>query len=153
MKFTKNIFLIVGLMLLNLSCSKKMNPEQSKTKIEFTEERRLNHGLNIKQATIINSLQELTELYGKLQDPSFPRSAPIPSFDENTEAILIIKPKLKNLTYGDIEIESIEKSKSKLWINYREIENWEFSENKWDNPIVILRVSEKPSEIQLNRIN
>ncbi|SMC42583.1 hypothetical protein [Moheibacter sediminis] len=157
MKFNKNIFLFAGItfLSLNLSCSnsKNMNAAQSQNFIEFTEERKLNHSLNLKETTIINSAQELTELYSKLRDKSIPRSAPIPAFDENTESIIILKPTLKNLTYADIEIESIEKVKSKLRINYREIENWEFTENKWNNPIVILRISEKPSEIQLNRIN
>lgn len=121
--------------------------------VDFTEERRLNYDLNLEEVTVINTSQELVELYGKLHDPEIPRSAPIPTFDENTESILVIKPILRNLTYGDIEIQSIEKSNSKLKINYREIESWEFAENKWNDPIVIVRVSEKPSEIKLNKIN
>lgn len=157
MKFTRNIYLLIGFsfLALNLSCSnsKNITTEQSQTSIEFTEERRLNHPLNLNETTIINSSQELIELYGKLEDKSIPRSAPIPSFDGNIESIIVIKPTLKKLKYGDIEIESVEQIKSKLRINYREVENWEFTENKWNNPIVIIRVTEKPSEIQLNKIN
>lgn len=147
------IFLILTGLSLSCSNSKNINSEQSQISIDFTEERRLNHNLSLKETTIINSVQELNELYSKFNDKSIPRSAPIPTFDEKTESILVLKPTLENLTYGDIEIESVEKIKSKLKINYREIENWEFTENKWSNPIVILRISEKPSEIQLNRIN
>lgn len=157
MKFNKYIFLFanIAFLSLNLSCSnsKNMNAGQSKISVEFTEERRLNHTLSLKESTIINTSQELIELYSQLEDRTTPRSAPIPAFDENTESILIIKPTLKSLKYGDIEIVKIEKVKDQLMINYREIENWEFAKKKWRNPTVILKISEKPSEIQLNKIN
>lgn len=159
MNLIKLIFISVGLTFIGLisSCSnsKNMNSSQPQetVQIEFSEERRLNHDLNLKELTVINTIKELTEIYGELADPNIPRSAPIPTFDENSESILVIKPKLKTFTHGDIEIESVEKSNSKIIINYKEIENWEFTENKWDDPIVIIKISEKPSEIQLNKIN
>lgn len=130
-----------------------MNATNPEEKIEFHEERRLNYEIDLKEVTIVNTIKDLTELYSQFKNPSVPRSAPIPVFDEKTESILIIKPKLETLTFGDIQIKSIEKSNSTLTINYRETENWEFTENKWSDPIIILRVSEKPSEIQLNKIN
>lgn len=154
----KKLWLLSLTMLgLFVSCSQSQNMSQDTSQntlqIEFTEERRLNHEIDLKETAIINDLQQLTELYGRLEDPSVPRSAPIPPFDENTESILVLKPVLKNHPYGDIQIENIEKSGSILTIHYQEIENWEYTENKWSDPIVILKVSTKPSEIKLNKIN
>src|SRR5690606_39197545 len=149
--FLTNI-LLLG-MILSCSNSKKLNNNNSTSSIEFTEERRLNFNSDLKEATIINSSQKLIALYGKMEKPNAPRSAPIPAFDEATESILVIKPKLKDYQYADVEILSIDKLNSKLIVNYKEVENWEFTEYNWSDPIVILRVSEKPSEIQLNKIN
>ena len=144
------------IMGLSVSCSqsKNMHPDASHNNrpIEFTEERRLNHAIDLAEATVIRDLQELTRLYGRLEDPSTPRSAPIPFFDEETESVIVLKPVLEN-DYGDIQVENMEESNGTLTIYYREIENWEYRENKLSNPIVILRVSTKPSEIKLNKIN
>ncbi len=157
LSINKLFLLVLAMLGLFSACSnsQNMNSSQSQnaSQIEFTEERRLNHKIDLNEVTIINTLQELTELYSRMENPDVPRSAPIPPFNEKTESVLVIKPVLKNLVNGDIEIESIKKSKSKLTVNYKEIENWEYSENKWSNPIVIIKISDKPSEIKLNKIN
>ena len=147
--------ILVGLGVSSCSNSKKITSNQSENseEMEFTEERRLNNSIKLEEISIINSLDELIELYGKLNDPNVPRSAPIPTFDEQNETILVIKPKLKSETFKDVEIVSIQNKDSQLEINYKEVENWEFTENKWKDPIVILKVTGKFSDIQIKKIN
>lgn len=147
------LFLYLSIISLNYSCLNSKNMSTESSPIEFTEERRLNHAIDLKEITLINNMEELTNLYAKLNDPNIPRSAPIPVFDENSEMILVIKPKLETIVNGDIEIESVTQLNSKIMVNYKEIENWEYKENKSTHPIVIIRISEKSSEIKLNKIN
>lgn len=157
MNIYKPTFFILVFILVSatISCtnSKTVTQSASKENIEFTEERRLNHTADLKEATIINTSKELIALYSKFKDPNIPRSAPIPAFDESSESIIVIKPKNFEKKYADIEIVSIDEINSTLIVSYKEIENYEFTENQWNNPIVILRISKKPSEIKLNKIN
>ncbi len=153
----KVLFLSLILVGLGISCSnsKKIASNQSENneEMEFTEERRMNNPIKLDEISIINSSKELIELYGKLNDPEVPRSAPIPPFDDQNETILVIKPRLKSETFKDIEIVRIQNNDSQLIINYKEIENWEFTENKWKDPIIILKVTGKFSDIQIKKIN
>lgn len=154
-----NKLAIFGLVFIGTICSCTNSKELSSTQsenfenVKFTEERRLNHTINLAEITIINTLADLTELYGNLQDPDLPRSAPIPPFDEKNEFILVLKPEMNANTFKDIEIENVQKSGNQLIVNYREVENAEYAENKWNDPIVILKVTGKESEIQINKIN
>ncbi len=154
--FLSNKLTGIGVLVLSalfVSCTPSQNMSENGTPVEFTEERRLNHSIDLPETSIIHTIKELTELYGKLEDPSFPRSAPIPPFDSEKESILVLKPILKELKYGEIQIENIEKSNATLTVHYREVESWESAENNWSDPIIILKVSEKPSKIKLNKIN
>lgn len=148
-------FSIFGFLLV-ISCAnykKNMPVSKNGEKIEFTEERRLNAEINLKEYTIINSTKGIKELYMRLNDSRFSRSAPIPVLEEGSNAyFLVLKPLLKNKKYGDIEIEKLEKNGSILFVNYKEIESLEYAEKKQTNPIVILRVFNAPSEIKLNLI-
>lgn len=151
--FTRISLPIVILFSLIYSCSNFKNMNAASTSIEFNEERRLNQKIDLEEITLVNNMEELTQLYAKLKDPQIPRSAPIPVFDESSEMMVVIKPKLEKSVYADIEIEGVTKSNSKITVSYKEVENWEFQQNKWIDPIVIIRISEKSSEIQLNKIN
>lgn len=153
MNFVKinSIFSILTILCISCSSPRIMNSELEE--ISFAEERRLNFPIQIPEFQIINSPEELVNIYQSFHNPEIPRSAPIPVFDKNSESILVLKPKLKQLKYGDLQIERVQKSGSLLIISYKEIESQEFTTNRWSDPIVILKVSEKPSEIQLNKIN
>lgn len=148
-------FSIFGFLLV-ISCAnykKNMPISKNVEKVEFTEERRLNAEINLKDYTIINSTKGIKELYMRLSDSKFSRSAPIPVLEEGSKAyFLVLKPMLKNKKYGDIEIEKLEMNGSVLFVNYKEIESLEYAEKKQSNPIVILRVFSAPSEIKLNLI-
>lgn len=150
--------MILSVILIGLnSCShsKKIASTQSENieNVTFTEERKLNSLIELDEISMIHSTEELIELYAKLNDPNVPRSAPIPSFDESSETIIVVKPKLKSQSFGDIEIVSVQNSDSQLNINYKEIESWEFTENKWKDPVVILKVAGKFNALQIKKIN
>lgn len=145
------VIFLIGFFSCNNSKELSSSSTQNNENVQFTEERRLNSQLNLDEITVIRTVPELVALYEKLNDPNFPRAAPIPLFDEATEFMLVVKPKISTLTYGDIEIEAIQKSASKLIVKYKEIENWEFTENKWKDPVVILRVSGKSAPIELKK--
>lgn len=129
----------------------KSATENSQNPVEFTEERRLNLAKDLPETKIIHSMEELTKLYGELNDPNFPKSAPIPSFDPEKESMILLKPKLKERNFGDIEIIDMKMVDSQLIVVYKEIENWESSENKWNDPILILRVEGKPKRVVLEK--
>jgi len=154
------LFLLFILLIIsiNLSCSNSQKIKESKDhpvlqKVDFAEERRLNFPINLNEATIITTVKELTELYSKLEDTNVPRSAPIPVFNEQSESFIILKPKLTKVQNGDIEIIDVKKDQTTLIINYREIQNFEYSENNWNNPILVIKVSDKPSKIKLIKNN
>lgn len=128
-----------------------VNVKQSGENVEFVEMRRLNSGINLKELSVIHSTTGIKELYGRLNE-GFSRSAPIPVLENNNEFFLVLKPKLKNVQYGDIHIEKIEAKGPVLIVNYKEIENWEYAEKKLSNPVLIVKVLSKPGEIHLNLI-
>jgi hypothetical protein len=149
----KLIVLPVVFFFMN-SCAhtnRKSGSENSGIPIEFTEERRLNHSNGYPETKIVNSLEEITKIYGELKDDYLPKSAPIPSFDSEKESIIVLKPKLKDRTYADIEIQQIQMDQTDLIITYSEVENWEFTENKWTDPILIIKVAGKPKKVVLNK--
>ena len=96
------LFLYLSIISLNYSCSNSKNMNAESSPIEFTEERRLNHAIDLKEITLINNMEELTNLYAKLNDPNIPRSAPIPVFDENSEMILVIAPSRSSASFGPV---------------------------------------------------
>ena len=98
-------------------------------------------------------MAELTQLYSDLQDPHYPKSAPIPIFDQNTETILVLNPQLTSVKNGDIEIESIELSKDTFSVTYKEIENWEHKENNLSHPILLVKVNHKGNKAKLKLTN
>ncbi|MBT2620209.1 MULTISPECIES: hypothetical protein [Chryseobacterium] len=145
----------IFLFLLVFSCAnykRNITPGKNAEKVEFTEIRRLNAEINLKEYTLINSTKGIKELYRQLDNSKFSRSAPIPVLEESGAYFLVLKPQLKNKKYGDIEIEKLEMNNSILLVNYKEIENREYAEEKQSNPIVILKVFNKPTEIKLNLI-
>lgn len=147
------IFLVVLFLMINCAPNQmKSQKGNTENQIEFTEERRLNHSIPLTETYIINTNEDLVKLYSMLEDPNIPRSAPIPSVDFTKESIIVVKPKLKDFQYADIEIESIKSETSQYIVQYKEIENFEFSENKWSNPIVILRVKEQPNKVVLEKV-
>lgn len=122
---------------------------RNNTEIIFSEVRRLNKDIPLKEYTIVQSFEETMKLYRLMEDKRFSRSAPIPTLDEN-EFLLVLKPKLKTQPYGDIEIEKIEEVKSVLHVYYKEINNEEYQLNKEKNPILILKIEGKiPSSVKL----
>lgn len=147
------IFLVVFFLMINCAPNQMKNHNGNpENQIEFTEERRLNHSIPLTETYIITSNEDLVKLYSMLADPNIPRSAPIPSVDFTKESIIVVKPKLKDFQYADIEIESIKSEDSQYVVQYKEVENFEFNENKWSNPIVILRVKEQPNKVVLEKI-
>jgi hypothetical protein len=160
----KRVFLLIFLLFLfgfggGLSCttiSATKNAVETKSimsknnnEIKFSEVRRLNKDIPLKEYTILQSFEETVKLYSVMEDKRFSRSQPIPTLSEN-EFLLVLKPKLKTQQYGDIEIEKIEEEKSVLNVYYKEINNEEYLLNKEKNPILILKIEGKaPSGVKL----
>ena len=131
-----------------------MNTKEIQLKqMEFEEILRTNKDISLPEVSVIATMAELTQLYSDLQDENYPKSAPIPIFDENTESILVIKPELKSIKNGDIEIESIQLSQDTFVVNYKEIENWEYTENNLNHPIVLVKVNHKGNKVKLKLTN
>lgn len=161
MSFLLKIFILFGLSIFLLgSCGNFKSAEQTDQKnknvknVEFTEIRRLNDNndnIDLKEYTIINSTKGIKDLYDRFKS-KFSRSAPIPVLEREEECFLVLKPRLKNIKYGDIKVEKLESDASTLIVTYREIENWEYAENKQSNPIVILKVFNRPNTIKFNQI-
>lgn len=129
-----------------------MNQEsENQKKVEFIEIRRLNLNNDLKEHTVITSTKGIKELYMKLNDSKYSRSAPIPVLEEG-EYFLILKPKLKRIKNGDIEVEKLEKNGSTLNVFYKEIKNQEYTEKKQSHPILILKVIDSPKKIKLTII-
>ena len=160
----KRVFLLSVLLLLvgfgsglgctNVSATKNTVKTESvmsrnTNELRFSEVRRLNRNIPLKEYTIVQSFEETLKLYRLMEDKRFSRSAPIPTLDEN-EFLLVLKPKLKTQPYGDIEIQKIEEVKSVLNVYYKEINNEEYLLNKEKNPILILKIEGKiPSGVKL----
>jgi hypothetical protein len=140
-------FLIVatGFSCRNISTAKSevknetVMDEQDQSVI-FLEVRRLNRDLPLKEFKIISDFDETVKLYGELSDKKFARSEPIPTLSDN-EFFLLLKPKLKKQQYGGIEVIKIERKETVLNVYYKEVKNEEYSLNKENNPILILRVN------------
>ncbi|WP_223607361.1 hypothetical protein [Chryseobacterium sp. OSA05B] len=129
-----------------------MNQENKKQEnVEFTEIRRLNSSIDLSEYTVITSTKGIKDLYMKLNDSKYSRSAPIPVLEEG-EFFLVIKPKLKKIKNGDIEIEKIERNGSTLNVLYKEIENQEYAEKNQSSPILILKIFDSPKKIKLTII-
>ncbi|NML71510.1 hypothetical protein HHL23_17100 [Chryseobacterium sp. RP-3-3] len=160
----KRVFLLIFLLFLfgfgggagctNVSATKnivKTEPVMSRNSsgIKFSEVRRLNRNIPLKEYTILQSFEETLKLYRVMEDKRFSRSEPIPTLSEN-EFLLVLKPTLKTQQYGDIQIEKVEEEKSVLHIYYKEINNEEYLLNKEKNPILILKIEGKvPSGVKL----
>ncbi|BAP30638.1 related to Epoxide hydrolase 1 [Chryseobacterium sp. StRB126] len=117
--------------------------KEDQQEISFSEIRRLNLSIDLKPYTVINSSEEIHALYKKLRDPRYSRSAPIPILEDG-EYFLVLKPKLSQIKYGDIEVEKLERKNAVLRVYYKEIENFEYAQQKTGDPILILKVFEKP---------
>jgi hypothetical protein len=117
--------------------------KENQQEVSFSEIRRLNHSIDLKPSTVISSNEGILVLYEKLRDPRYSRSAPIPMLKDD-EYFLVLKPKLSQITYGDIEIEKIERKNTVLKVYYQEVENAEYAEQKKGEPILILKIFEKP---------
>lgn len=145
-----NAFLVV-FFFINACAStvNKTSNDNPKAMIEFSEIRRLNNNIELQETTIVNNVKEITDIYNLLNEPNIRSSAPIPIFDAEKETMIVLKPKLKDHKYADIEILSVEYKNPKLTVTYKEVENWEFTENQWSDPIVIIQVNTKPKEIEL----
>lgn len=121
--------------------------------IDFSEVRRLNKDVDLKEFMILTTFNQTLDLYRKLEDGKFSRSEPIPTLFDN-EFFIALKPQLKKLKYGDIDVIRIEEKKSVLNVYYREIENDEYLLNKQKNPILILRLKGNiPSSVKLIPLN
>lgn len=120
--------------------------------VDFSEVRRLNRDVALKESVIITTFKETLDIYSKLDDKKFSRSEPIPTLSDD-EFFILLKPKLKKLQYGDIEIVKIKSEKSALYIYYKEITNEEYLLNKLTNPIIIMRLKGNiPSSIKLESL-
>lgn len=146
----KYINLFTLILILSWSCVG--SKENQYTSIPYEQQLSTNVKIDLPEVKVIENLQELTEIYKDLQDPKYPRSAPIPYFDHNKESMIILKPQLKNLPNGDIEIVDIIHTDSEIIINYKEIENWEYAEKKLSNPIKIIKINRVAKKVTLKLI-
>jgi hypothetical protein len=127
----KKFFLLIVVFFL-VGCVK--NPSKLTRNIQNTlvylEERSLNYSKDLPETKIIHTLEELVKIYGELSDPSYPKSAPIPSFNPENESMIFINPNLKDRIFGEIEI-----------IKMKMV----------DNPILIIRIESKSTKVLLDK--
>ncbi|MEY8759373.1 hypothetical protein [Chryseobacterium tongliaoense] len=109
----------------------------------------MNSEINLKESSILYSTEKIKDLYKQLNDSRFSRSAPIPVLQSSKECFVVLKPKLRNVQYGDIKVEKMEMVDSLLNISYKEIENFEYKEKKQSNPVLILKIFKIPNRIKL----
>lgn len=150
------IFVSIVMMLFVISCNGISNTNAQKTstleKVEYIEERRLNKNVDSKDVFVLDNMDDITAFYTKLQNPGITRQAPIPALEEG-ESLLVIKPKTNATTpYTDIEVTSLTTKGTQLVVNYKEIENWEYTENKQSHPILILKIKNKPKSVILEKV-
>lgn len=161
----KNSFLLTVSFLLMaafVSCSNsgvynnvnnKSIVNYQQNKIEFSEVKRFNKDVSLPEVTLITTFKKTVEIYGKLSNKNFSRSEPIPTFEEG-EYLLVLKPKLNKILYGDIEVKEIESKNQDLIIKYREVESEEYKTDKLKNPVLIIKLTgETPGNIKLLAIN
>ncbi len=121
--------------------------------IEFSEIKRFNKDVSLPEITLVTTFEKVVEIYDQLSDKNFSRSEPVPTLEEN-EYLLVIKPKLNKIVYGDIEVAEIESKDQDLVVKYREIESEEYKSGKLKNPVLIIKLSGKtPENIKLLTIN
>ena len=150
------IFVSIVMMLFVISCNGISNTNAQKTstleKVEYIEERRLNKNVDSKDVFVLDNMDDITAFYTKLQNPGITRQAPIPALEEG-ESLLVIKPKTNATTpYTDIEVTSLTTKGTQLVVNYKEIENLEYTENKQSHPILILKIKNKPKSVILEKV-
>lgn len=134
-----------------ISATNNISEKQSvmNSEVKFSEVRRLNREVPLKESMVIQSFEETVKLYRLLEDKRFSRSEPVPTLSEN-EFLLLLKPEMKIKQYGDIEVVKIEEEQSVLHVYYKEVDNEEYVLNKEKNPILILIVEGKiPSKVKL----
>ncbi len=145
------VFLMIALVF---SCNSLENSNQSLNQsanteiLDFVEMRRLNYKIDLKETTFLNSFQDILTLYQRLEDTKYSKGFPIPSLEEN-ETLIVLKPTLKKIKYGDIEIVDIQNKEENLIIKYKEILNVDYEKSKASNPILIIKTSEKFKTVQL----
>ncbi|KQR93384.1 hypothetical protein ASG01_09350 [Chryseobacterium sp. Leaf180] len=116
--------------------------------IEFTEIRRMYGKMNLPEATILKSTKEVRELYRSLKDVKYSRSTPIPVL-ESKESIIVLRPRLYQLRYYDIQVEKISDNGNASIVYYTEIENWEYVDARQSQPILIIKLTHTPKKIIL----
>ena len=116
--------------------------------VSFEEMRRINFKIDLDEVSVLNEFDEILNLYQKLHNPKFSRAYPIPTLQEG-ESLIVLKPTLKKIKYGDIEIINIQNKNETIFIDYREIESWEYERDQVSNPILIIKISEKFKNIKL----
>ncbi|QQV01437.1 MULTISPECIES: hypothetical protein [Chryseobacterium] len=122
-------------------------------KMEFSEVKRFNKDVVLPEVTLITTFKKTVEIYDKLSNKNFSRSEPIPTFEEN-EYLLVLKPKLSKILYGDIEVTEIESKNQDLIIKYREVKSEEYQSDKLKHPVLIIKLTGKaPESIKLLAIN
>jgi len=152
--FIKSFLFLNFFSFLLINCADYKNMTQmnyqnkNQDKVEFTEIRRLNLKTDLKEYTVITSTKGIKDLYMKLNDSKYSRSAPIPVLEEG-EYFLVLKPKLKKIKNGDIEIEKLETNTSMLNVFYKEVENQEYADKKQSDPILIVKIMGSPKKIKL----
>jgi len=119
--------------------NQRVSMTEKNKSVEFSEVRRLNREVSLKEATIITTFSETLALYKQLDDKKFSRSAPIPTISDD-EFLLVLKPIMKKQTFGDIEVTEIKENDSVLNVYYKEIPNDEYLAEKQRNPILILKI-------------
>ena len=121
--------------------------------VEFSEVRRLNREVSLKESTIITTFNETLALYKQLDDKKFSRSAPIPTIVDD-EFLLVLKPMMKKQAFGDIEVTEIKEINSVLYVYYNEVSNDEYFAEKQKNPILILKIKGNiPKSVKLITVN
>jgi len=152
--FIKSFLFLNFFDFLLINCADYKNMAQinyqnkNQDKVEFTEIRRLNLKTDLKEYTVITSTKGIKDLYMNLNDSKYSRSAPIPVLEEG-EYFLVLKPKLRKIKNGDIEIEKLETNTSTLTVFYKEVESQEYKEKKQSDPILIVKITGSPKKIKL----
>ncbi len=139
-----------------LSCktatSTTVQKSNAMEKVEYVEARRLNKNIGAKDVFVLENMDDITALYTKFQNPGMTRQAPIPTLEAD-ESMLIINPKPSaSNPYADIEVESLSTKGNQLIVNYKEVENGEYSANKESHPVLVLIVKAKPKSVVLKKL-
>ncbi|KQT16836.1 hypothetical protein ASG31_10685 [Chryseobacterium sp. Leaf404] len=147
---TKSQLILILVLVGMLSAVNSQNKQSTNkiSKIDFIEMRRMNTASKLPELSIVSRQKEVLKLYRSLSDSRFSRSAPIPVLEDN-EALVVLKPKLRSIKYGDINVSKLEEKNGKLTLYYSETENWEYAGEKQSNPVLIIKIFQKPKSITL----